>query len=153
MAKLARTSARSNQDAAEKVIIGKQAKTSVRVPDGDYLAQFVEPTRFARGGKSIEQDVWLIEPDVIVPLYANIPKNDITPASKIGQVLIALGIPADEDFCTDTLMGRRCWVRVRAARYTVALDEELERRTKVLLPEDRRWSRVDRVIRAARSGE
>jgi hypothetical protein len=137
----------------ERIVIRPQTKARVRVPDGDYLAQFDGPTRFTRSGHGIEQDTWLIEPDVLVPLYANIPKGDITPSSKIGQLLIALGIPTDEPFCTDTLMGRRCWVRVRAANHTVAYDDELERRTKVALPEDRRWSRVDRIIRVAEGDE
>jgi hypothetical protein len=136
-----------------KIIIRKQAPAPVRVPDGEYLAQFVGHIREARGGHGIVQDVWLIEPDVTVPLFANVPKGDITPCSKLGQILAALGVPVTEDLCTDTLMGRRCWVQVRTATYTVAYDGDLERRTKMLLPEDRRWSRVERVLRVARSDE
>jgi hypothetical protein len=116
-----------------KIVIRKQARARVRVPDGDYLAQFVGPIREARSGRGIEQDVWLIEPNVVVPLFANMPKGDITPSTKIGQILAALEVPVTEPLCTDTLMGRRCWVQVRTATYTVAYDGDLERRTKVLL--------------------
>jgi hypothetical protein len=137
----------------ERVIIGKQAKAPVRVPDGDYLAQFVGPTRFTRSGQAIVQDVWLLEPNATVPLYANIPKNGITRCSKIGQLLAALGIPADEDCCTDTLQDRRCWVRVRTSTWTIAYDGELEGRTRVNLAEDRWESRVARVLRVAGSDE
>ena len=136
-----------------KIIIRKQAPAPVRVPDGEYLAQFVGHIREARSGQGIVQDVWLMEPDVMVPLFANLPKRVITPSTKIGQILAALGVPVTEPLCTDTLMGRRCWVEVRAASYTVAYDGDLERRTKVPLAEDRRWSRVERVLRVARSDE
>ena len=107
-----------------KIVIRQQAKARVRVEDGDYLAEFVGPIREARSGQGLVQDVKLIEPDVLVPLYANIPKGDITPSTKIGQILAALGVPVTEDLCTDTLTGRRCWVRVRAAHHTVAYDGE-----------------------------
>jgi hypothetical protein len=114
----------------ERIVIAQQAPRPVRVPDGEYLAQFVGPTRFARSGKAIVQETWLKKPDVMVPLYANLPKDGvITPRSKIGQILAALGVPAAEEFCNTTLEDRRCWVLVKTSTYTIAYDGDLKGRT------------------------